>query len=121
MSHFMSGGYNGGTRKGKPDIAPVMRASFLAALKILKERKGKTLPELMADWLEKDPIAMLNAISKFLPREKRIRAAPDHTFTTTSLTATREFVASVLNQQSVETPSKAIHDRSVAVDPTRRK
>ena len=73
----MSGGYNGGTRKGKPDIAPVMRASFLAALKILKERKGKTLPELMAEWILKDPIAMLNVISRFLPREVCVRAAHD--------------------------------------------
>jgi hypothetical protein len=70
----------------------------------LKERKGKTLAELMADWLEKDPIAMLNAINKFLPREARFRTAHDHTFATASLTATRECIASVLNQKSVETP-----------------
>jgi hypothetical protein len=75
----------------------------------------------MAEWLEKDPIAMLNVISKFLPREARVRAAHKHTLPTASLTATREFVALVLNQQSVETPSKAIHDRPVDVDPERLK
>ena len=68
----MSGGYNGGTRKGKHDIAPAIRASFLAAIKIVEQKQGKTLPELMAEWLIKDPIAMLNVISKFLPREARV-------------------------------------------------
>ncbi len=59
----MSGGHNGGSRKGKPNVAPVMRARFLAALKLVEQREGKTLPELMLDWLLKDPIAMLNAMT----------------------------------------------------------
>lgn len=32
----MSGGYNGGTRKGKPNIAPKIRASFLIAVKKIR-------------------------------------------------------------------------------------
>ncbi len=106
----MSGGYNGGTRKGKPDIAPQIRASFLIAIKILEQRKGKTFSELMVDWLDKDPIAMLNVISKFLPREARTRAGHDHTLTTASLPATHEFVKSVVDQKRVSAPSKAIHN-----------
>ena len=117
----MSGGYNSGTRKGKPDIAPKIRASFLITIKILEQRKGKTFSELMVDWLEKDPIAMLNVISKFLPREARVGAAHDHTLTNTSLFATREFVESVVGQESAKAPSKAIHTRAVAVDSTRLK
>ena len=77
----MSGGYNGGTRKGKYDIAPVMRAAFLAAVKEVEQREGKTLAELMADWLEKDPIAMLNAMSKLAEREERAQTAHDHALT----------------------------------------
>jgi hypothetical protein len=75
----MSGGYNGGTRKGKPNIAPAMRAAFLTAVKRLKDEQGKSLPDLMAEWLEKDPIAMLKVISKFLPREARVREKHNHT------------------------------------------
>jgi hypothetical protein len=71
----MSGGYNGGTRKGKPDIAPAMRAAFLATVKRLKQEQGKSLPDLMTEWLGKDPIAMLKVMSKFLPREARPRKA----------------------------------------------
>lgn len=117
----MSGGYNGGTRKGKHDIAPAIRASFLAAIKIVEQKQGKTLPELMAEWLDKDPIATLNVISKFLPREARVHARHDHTLSTASFPATREFLKSVVDQQSVKAPSKAIHNRPVVVDPTRRK
>jgi len=74
----MSGGHNGGSRKGKPNVAPVMRARFLAALKLVEQRQGKTLPELMLDWLLKDPIAMLNAMSKFkgTGRTRPCRARP---------------------------------------------
>jgi hypothetical protein len=72
----MSGGYNGGTRKGKPDIAPAIRASFLIAVKKLEQRKGKTFSEIMVDWLAKDPIAMLKVISKFSPpRSARLCSA----------------------------------------------
>jgi hypothetical protein len=34
-------------------------------------RKGKTFSEIMADWVEEDPIAVLNAVSKFTARESR--------------------------------------------------
>jgi hypothetical protein len=51
-SRHMSGGYNGGTRKGKHDITPAIRASFLTAITKLEQRQGKRLPELMTD---KDP------------------------------------------------------------------
>jgi hypothetical protein len=117
----MSGGHNGGTRKGKYDIAPVMRAAFLAAIKLVERREGKTLAELMADWLEKDPIAMLNAMSKFAVRETCVQAAHDHTLTPASCRATREFLGSVVDQERAKAPSEAIHNRPVAVAPTRLK
>jgi hypothetical protein len=115
VPRFMSGGHNGGTCKGKHDIVPVARASFLAAIKALEQRQGKTPPELMTDWLAKDPIALSNAISKFLPREERVHVAHDHAPSTASLHTTCEFIASVVDQESVSVPSKAIHNRPVVV------
>ncbi len=109
MSHFMSGGYNGGTQKGKPDTAPQIRASFLIVIKIIEERKGKTFSELMIDWLDKDPIAMLNVISKFLPREARTRAGHDRTLTTAPLPATCAFVESVVDHKSAKGRVLAVH------------
>jgi hypothetical protein len=75
----------------------------------------------MAGWLVKDPIAILNAISKFRPCEACARAAHDHTFTTTSLPMTRELPKSVVAQESANAPSKATHNRPVAVDLIRLK
>jgi hypothetical protein len=106
----MRGGHNGGTRKGKHDITPFMPTAFLAAVNKLKHREGKSLPELMANWLLKDPNAMLNPISKFLPRDARTRAGHDHTLTTASLPATHEFVESVVDQKRVSAPSNAIYN-----------
>jgi hypothetical protein len=117
----MSGGHNGGTRKGKYDIAPAMRAAFLAAIKEVEQREGKTLAELMADWLEKDPIAMLNAMSKFAERETCVQAAHDHALTPASCRATREFLESAVDQDSGQALSQAIHNQPVAVAPTRLK
>jgi hypothetical protein len=56
-------------------------------------------------------------ISRFLPREARICAAPDHTLTTVSLPATREFIASAVGQKS-KTTEKANDNRPVVVDPS---
>jgi hypothetical protein len=53
----MSGGDSDGRRKGKPDIAPVMRAAGLTAIKRVEQKEGKTRPALMADWLLKGPRA----------------------------------------------------------------
>jgi hypothetical protein len=74
----MSGGHNGGKRKGKHNIAPAISAPFLA----VEQRQGKSFPELMAEWLVKDPISILKVISKFLSREARVRAAHDPVPTT---------------------------------------
>jgi hypothetical protein len=74
----MSGGDSDGRRKGKPDIAPVMRAAGLTAIKRVEQKEGKTRPALMADWLLKGPRAMVNTISKFALREQRVPAAYDH-------------------------------------------
>ena len=113
----MSGRYNGGTRKDKPNIAPRIRASFLIAVKKLGQRKGKTFSELMAEWLDKDPIATLNVVSKFLSREERVRAPHDHALATASLPATQEDIASVVDQEG-KTTEKANDNQPLVADPS---
>jgi hypothetical protein len=102
----MSGGHNGGKRKGKHNIAPAISAPFLAAAEKVEQRQGKSFPELMAEWLVKDPISILKVISKFLPRKARVRAAHDPAPTTASCSATRGCVASVVDQKSAKAASK---------------
>jgi hypothetical protein len=46
-----------------------MRTALLAAIKDVEKAKGKSLPELRANGRVKDPLALLNASSKFAPRE----------------------------------------------------
>ena len=64
----------GGPRKAKYDIAPQIRAAFLAAIGELERRSGKTFAQMMAEWMQKDPIAVLNMVAKFTERESEINA-----------------------------------------------
>ena len=65
---------------------------------------------------QKDPIATLNVISKFLPREERLRPAHDHALTNASLPATHEFIASIVGQETKKT-EKANDDQPMVFDP----
>ncbi len=68
----------GGSRKGKYDVAPIVRHAFLNAMKEVSRRKGKNFSAVMADWLEENPIQTLNAVSKFLVREKKVEGHVEH-------------------------------------------
>ncbi len=57
------------TRKAKHDIAPKIRDAFWNGLVETAERRGQTLSETMADFIEKDPTGMFNACSRYLPKE----------------------------------------------------
>lgn len=70
-----------GSRKGVTDIAPAIRGAFLKALEIHKERHNKTFPETMADWLEENPIALMNAVAKFTIQEKHVSGNLKHDHT----------------------------------------
>lgn len=61
-----------GKRRGKHDIAPVIRASFIEGLRKVQQRTGKTFSDIMADLIEEDPIEVLKAVSKFTVREKTV-------------------------------------------------
>lgn len=66
------------SRKAKHDIAPVVRSAFLRALERIKEEDGKTFSEIIADWMRKDPGAVLNAVSKFTVREANVKGQVSH-------------------------------------------
>jgi len=74
----MSGKKRGGNRRGRHDVAPVVRGAFLRALEQIKEEDGKTFSEIIADWLREDPGAVLNAVSKFTVREKEVSGNIQH-------------------------------------------
>ena len=70
-----------GNRKGKHDVAPMVRGAFLSALDLYKERHGKTFSETICDLLEEDPLGVLNAVSKFTVREKDVTVEQEVTVT----------------------------------------
>lgn len=54
------------------NVAPKIRCEFLKAIEILARRHNRSFADIMADWLEEDPIAMFNAMAKFTLREKSL-------------------------------------------------
>lgn len=61
-----------GNRKGKHDIAPIIRAGLENGIKELVRREGKVFSAIVADWLQDNPIAVLNAVSKYNIRESKV-------------------------------------------------
>ena len=55
-------------RKGSPDIRPKITGAWLRAMAI-NDEQGKNLSILIAEAMERDVLAALNAISKFLPKQ----------------------------------------------------
>lgn len=52
-------------RKAKHDVAPWVRLNFFKAVREVVRREGKPAHEVMADWLESDPIAMLRVVASY--------------------------------------------------------
>jgi hypothetical protein len=66
-------------RSGRPpgshDISPLVRAQFLRAIEIHKQRTGKSFAEVLADLLERDLLGTLNTVTKFNVKESRLMLA----------------------------------------------
>lgn len=120
------GNRKGGNRKGKHDIAPAMRASFLSALQIYRKRHGKTLPEALADWMEEKPIEVINAMAKFTVRETKVEGSVEHKHQHTheSVSETTEWIEGMLRTSEkgeAQEPSEArsVLPAKVSAKPTR--
>lgn len=102
----------GGGRKGKANLTDRVRSAFEDALVIL-DRRQKPLKELMADALEQNPIAALNALSKFCPIEAKV----EHSGSVTDfhLAALRELTRRTI-PSPVEQPM-VIDVQAVTIDP----
>lgn len=66
------------SRKGKHDVAPVVRSAFLTALERIKNEQGITFSQIIAKWMIEDPGAVLNAVSKFTVREAKLEGKVEH-------------------------------------------
>jgi predicted oxidoreductase len=66
------------SRRGKHDIAPIIRNGWMEGVTIVARRRGMTVPELFAEWIEADPIAVLNAVARYTVREKSVSGKVEH-------------------------------------------
>lgn len=89
-------------RKARADITPEVRGAWLRAAK-MQENKGRGLSELIAEAMEKDVLAALNAIAKFLPRESKVEHSGEVTNLVNVLTS-----LSTGHDTSVESKSDSI-------------
>ena len=67
-----------GNRKGIADVSPQLRSAFLAGLKELARQRKKSLPQLIAEELDRDFVGVMSAFSKFQVREKHVTADIAH-------------------------------------------
>lgn len=63
--------------KAKNDFAPNVRRAIYDGMLLAAKRKGQTLTEMAADWVDKDWQGALNALAKFAPRETTIKGKID--------------------------------------------
>ena len=69
--------------KAKYDIAPIIRNGFIVGLRKYCADNNKTIPEVFADWLEKDGVGnVLGIVAKYSIREANISGSVElnHTF-----------------------------------------
>ena len=102
-----------GNRKAKHDIAPLMRNAFEKGIGIVARRRGITIPELMASWIEEDWKAVLAAMKGFTVREKSVSGEVEHNHehkhkhTFRSVSETAEWLAEVTEQREADAPEKS--------------
>lgn len=102
----------GGSRKAKNDISPMMRHAFAKGIGIVARKKGLTIPELVATWIDEDWKAVVNAMGKFAVREKQVsgNVNHDHTHEHThrSVSETDKWIESVVGIGEESPPEKSM-------------
>ena len=84
-----------GNRRGIADISPQLRSAFLAGLRELARQRKQSLPQLIADELDKDFVGVTNVFAKFQVREARIQAE-------VAQVSSRDMAAELANQRLAE-------------------
>lgn len=101
----------GGSRKATHDIAPVIRRAFVAAASRLGKGDSEAgLRKLLEKSLAENPLATLQAISKFLPRENIIsgEVKHDHKHEHVGLSETAAWITETLGEQAQSASEKPL-------------
>lgn len=92
------------------EIAPTIRKNFLEALRIKATKEGITVPELMVQWMELDPFALLNSVAKFTPREVKSERTVNHSVDSEGLEATLQFIEQLRSENRPESKPESLQN-----------
>lgn len=103
--------------KSSHDIAPMIRGAFIRAAKGLED-DGKPLSSVIRKCLEDNPLATLQAISKFIPREANITGtvAHDHKHTHEQLSETSTWIEQTILGIEASKAEESSQDRPLFLD-----
>ena len=92
--------FNGGNRKGKHDIAPLVRAALLRAA-ARKSKDGDAVSYLATQFekcLEEDFLGTLNAVGKYTVREKEVtgKVSVEHRHTHVAVSESLGWIAGLV-------------------------
>lgn len=72
-------GRGSGTRKGVHDISPKVRQAFIQAIARIGKGDGvQGLSKIIEKELEKNPVAMLGVMARYLPQQFKVTGKVDH-------------------------------------------
>lgn len=64
----------------KHQVAPLVRGAFIGALGIVGDRRGQTLPEMLASEIEQEGLLeVMRVIARFVEKESSIAVAVEQT------------------------------------------
>ena len=113
-----------GNRTGSHHLAPFMRKTVLRALQTVAERENKSLTEVMADWIQADPVKMMTAIGKFAEKTNVLEGKVDvdhnhthsHTLTPERVQSVNDFLGQFAAPDSDTDHEASGEDRPVLVN-----
>lgn len=110
------GNLNPVPRSGKNDIAPTIRGAFLTAIGNIEKDTGKTFSKLMQECIEENGLlAVLDRVSKFTVREKKIegKVNHEHQHTIKPVSESLEWLEAVIDSGQDSSPKEPMPDRPI--------
>lgn len=111
--------------KAKHDIAPLVRGAFHQALQHIERgddgEEKLTFSQIMAKCIRANPLATLQAVARFAPREQHVSGSIKHQHsidTPDTIRAVDDFIAGYAAPRAIEGTATPVQDEPVLPDPT---
>lgn len=99
--------------KGQHDIAPIIRRAFIGAVTRIGNGDSESgLRDIIEEELKNNPIATLNVLSRFMPREHNVQGSVEHehshSHTHESVSETSEWIAGLIGDTKKKPSKKSV-------------